>query len=183
MLTLRKDELFEVFEDGALQGVFPWDHSFNYDCKVPKGEMYRIRIDLPGNDLEGKRRDYFYTDEVKETKEGFYINDEYLPKDKTSVCKCLMCTDINGKLLYEKDFVKTDEMDWCGFAMLEKGPDEIFGIKNPVCVLGKGGFSYLPSLLEWIASPIFGEYRKQNDKEYLMRVEKDFMKENDVRII
>ena len=83
MLTLKKDELYEVLEDGALQGVFPWDHSFNYDCKVPKGKMYRIRIDS----------------------------------------------------------------------------------------------------LEWIASPIFGEYRKQNDKEFLMRVEKDFMKENDIRII
>lgn len=166
MLTLKNDELFEILEDGSLQALFPWACDFEYDAEIPKGRLYRIAVQRENT------REMFYTDSL-----------DNLPTDgKVSVCRCTACKDINGRLIYEKDFVKTNEIGWCGFAFIEDEDDD-FEIKHPVCIRGSGGFSYLPYGLEWLASPVFGEYeenRRNVNKQYISKAEEDFIKAENI---
>lgn len=185
MLTIHNDELYDTEKQEALLPFAAEEISdFEYDCEVPKGMLYRVRIDLPGSDFEERKREYLYTDDVKETKEAYYINGEYVDKQHCSVCKCTHCKDINGRLLYEKDYVRTNELMWCGFVFLGDKDDSDLIAKHPLSVIGSGGFSYLPTALEWIASPIFNEYREPfeaKDKAYLQKKELEFMKEADIK--
>ena len=104
---------------------------------------------------------------------GYIFRDLHLHPFYIKPENCCIFTgyfDVNGEPLYTKDYVKIDELGWCGF---------IFQEKDGISVRGAGGFSYYPSQIQRIGNPTLGQLTEDVARRIFSH-EKEFMDENKI---
>lgn len=79
--------------------------------------------------------------------------------------------DINGREIKDGDYVRTDELGWCGFAFYASENEEYV-----LSITGSGGFSCDPFNVEWLGNPLTGEWSNEKVKKQCYKYEGEYMK-------
>lgn len=84
--------------------------------------------------------------------------------------------DINGRKIEECDYVRTDELGWCGFAFY----NNFKTLDYTLAIEGSGGFSVDPYNIEWLGSPKENYWVDNKAREQCFKYESDFMKKKKI---
>ena len=167
-LLYERNKYNDVLVDSYGQLCFPFMSKCRYD--VPIEEIGQPRF--KAHTFDGIEV-YHYSDTIKYKKDGVLIDGKLVPFD--TVVAYTGVVDINGKPIYTKDFVRTDEIGWCGFVFMAR--------EGAICIESPSGFSTNPSNIERIGNPIIGDYEADaqvphNFFDLLEEKYKDFMNNN-----
>jgi len=177
MVLNYENKLHLLYERNKYNDVLVDDYgqlcfSFMSKCKygVPLEEVHQPRFKSYIFDGIGI---FCLANKIKYKKNGVLINDRIAPFD--SVVAYTGVVDINGKPIYTKDFVKIDELGWCGFVFMTND--------GGICVESPTGFSCNPNNIERICNTVVREYENNICFEpgffdTFRKSYKDFMNDN-----
>lgn len=110
-----------------------------------------------------KDGDIFYED----TNEGEQL---LFPFAAETIYKDHKVYDINGREIKDGDYVRTDELGWCGFAFYSDDDKDYI-----LSITGSGGFSCDPYNIEWLGNPFTDEWSNKKMKEQCYKYEGEYM--------
>lgn len=176
------DYVFELDENRDQQLVFPEFVYSEYNAPLPEDwPRYFAFYELPDGSKTYVQGDFVEEvvgkDVVKLSREkGSPAYD--IPKE--NVFEYTGVLDINGRPIYEWDYVKIDELGWTGFAFKrEKSEDYPW---DGINIEGSGGFASDPSRIEVIMNPFLLNnfesdlYDLVKARENILEAEKNFIK-------
>lgn len=175
------DFVFEIDEYGKKQIVFDEFVYVTYNAPLPYDYPKYKGIIQASNSII-----YVQGDAIAETyKDTVNLVQEKGQKiygiKKDNLFEYTGVLDINGRPIYEWDYVKVDELGWSGFAFKKTANED--SLNPEIIIEGAGGFSCDPCRIEVILNPFADVtidsdyYDFYKDRERILEREKEFLKE------